>query len=192
MMPNKLNYMNGLLILSKMKLNDCSTTLRISGIANESVVDGPGIRATVFFQGCQHACPGCHNPETWDLKGGIEITVADLIPLLKLNPLITGVTFSGGEPFLQAGPAAVLGRILTEMGLTLWVYTGFTWDNLLTAGNRPGFKELLEIVDVVIDGLFIEKLQDRRLVFKGSRNQRIIDAKASLNTGRIVELVYST
>lgn len=162
------------------------TTVRISGVVNESVVDGPGIRTTVFFQGCCHECSGCHNPETWDLRGGVEVTVADLIPRLKLNPLVAGVTFSGGDPFLQAGSAAVLGKIIKKMGLSLWVYTGFIWENLLNS-QHPQFKELLEVTDVIIDGPFVENLLDRHLVFKGSRNQRIIDAQASLKTGKVVE-----
>jgi anaerobic ribonucleoside-triphosphate reductase activating protein len=161
------------------------TIVRISGIANESVVDGPGIRTTVFFQGCCHQCSGCHNPETWDLKGGVDVVIADLIPRLKLNPLVAGVTFSGGEPFLQAGPVAVLGKIIKEMGLNLWVYTGFLWENLLHSQNSQ-FKELLEIADVLIDGPFVANLQDSHLAFKGSLNQRIIDVKASLKTGTVV------
>jgi anaerobic ribonucleoside-triphosphate reductase activating protein len=162
------------------------TTVRISGVVNESVVDGLGIRTAVFFQGCCHGCPGCHNPETWDLRGGVEVAVADLIPQLKLNPLVSGVTFSGGEPFLQAGPAAVLGKIIKQMGLNLWVYTGFTWEDLTNDQGLP-FKELLEIADVLIDGPFVEKLQEGRLAFRGSSNQRIIDVQASLKTGKVVE-----
>lgn len=165
--------------------SDLLTTVRISGVVNESVVDGLGIRTTVFFQGCCHGCPGCHNPETWDLKGGVEVAVADLIPRLKLNPLVSGVTFSGGEPFLQAGPAAVLGNTIKQMGLNLWVYTGFVWENLIN--NRElSFKELLEIADVLIDGPFVENLQDGQLAFRGSSNQRIIDVQASLKTGKVV------
>jgi anaerobic ribonucleoside-triphosphate reductase activating protein len=164
-----------------------SMMVRISGVVTESVVDGPGIRATIFFQGCCHACPGCQNPETRDIYGGKAISLVDLLSLLKLNPLINGITFSGGEPFLQAYPAAVLGRILTDMGFSLWVYTGFTWEDLITNFERPGFKELLKIADVVIDGPFIQDLKDNDSVFRGSRNQRIIEVKNSLMTGRVIE-----
>jgi anaerobic ribonucleoside-triphosphate reductase activating protein len=166
--------------------SDMLATVRISGVVNESVVDGPGIRTVVFFQGCCHECSGCHNPETWDVKGGVEVVVSDLIPQLKLNPLLAGVTFSGGEPFLQAGPAAALGRIIKTMGLTLWIYTGFVWENLLNSPDRQ-FKELLDIADVLIDGPFVENLHDGNLVFKGSSNQRIVDAQASLETGLVIE-----
>lgn len=164
-----------------------SITVRISGVVNESMVDGPGIRTTVFFQGCCHECPGCHNPETWDINGGVELSLAQLIPRLNLNPLVSGVTFSGGEPFLQAGPAAVLGKIIKHMGLNLWVYTGYLWEELLATPDRS-FKELLEIADVLIDGPYIERQQDLSLAFKGSRNQRIIDVRASFNTGKATEL----
>jgi anaerobic ribonucleoside-triphosphate reductase activating protein len=164
-----------------------SITVRISGLVHESVVDGPGIRTTVFFQGCHHGCPGCHNPETWDVKGGTEISLDDLIPRLKWNPLVAGVTFSGGEPFLQAGPAAILGKNIKRMGLTLWVYTGFHWETL-TDSKNPQFQELLETADVLIDGPFIKNQQDLNLVFKGSRNQRVIDVQASLTMGKVVEL----
>ncbi len=159
---------------------------RIAGVVTESVVDGPGVRAVVFFQGCNRVCPGCHNPETWDINGGQEVSLVELIPMLKLNPLVNGITFSGGEPFLQAYPAAVLGGILKEMGLTLWVYTGFTWEDLLVNFEKPGFKELLRIADIVIDGPFIKELKSTDNSFKGSHNQRIINAKTSLMEGRVV------
>ncbi|HEX7715057.1 MAG TPA: anaerobic ribonucleoside-triphosphate reductase activating protein [Bacillota bacterium] len=162
------------------------TTVRIAGVATESVVDGPGIRSTVFFQGCRHACPGCHNPETWDTAGGRQVTLAELIDLLKLNPLISGVTFSGGEPFLQAGPAAVLGNHLRKLGLNLWVYTGFTWEDLMNTPDHPENQALLEIATVVVDGPFRQQLKDLSLPFRGSANQRLIDAQASLAAGRVV------
>ncbi len=164
-----------------------ATTLRIAGVANESIVDGPGIRDTIFFQGCPHACPGCHNPETWETGGGNEISILDLLSLLIINPLVTGVTFSGGEPFLQASAAAALGGIFKEKGLDLWVYTGFTWEDLLVNTEKPGFKELLKIADVIVDGPFRKELKDNSIKFIGSSNQRLINVKISLETGRIVQ-----
>lgn len=160
--------------------------VRIAGIAKESVVDGPGIRSTIFFQGCPHACPGCHNPETWRFDDGSEIGLADLIRLLDLNPLVTGVTFSGGEPFQQAPSAAVLGKYLRELGLNIWVYTGFTWDFLMANLERPGYKELLEVAEVLIDGPFIREQRDPLLLFRGSANQRLIKVTESMAAGRIV------
>lgn len=160
--------------------------VRIAGIARESVVDGPGIRSTIFFQGCPHACPGCHNPDTWRFDGGSEIGLTDLIRLLDLNPLVTGVTFSGGEPFQQAQSAAVLGRYLRKLGLNIWVYTGYTWDFLMANLERPGYKELLEVAEVLIDGPFIREQRDPSLLFRGSANQRLIKVTESMASGRIV------
>lgn len=159
---------------------------RIAGVTTESVVDGPGIRSTIFFQGCPHACPGCHNPDTWRLDGGKEIKVADVIKLLKINPLVSGVTFSGGEPFQQAQVAVALGRYLRELGLNLWVYTGYTWEFLLANLDRPGYKELLELTEVLVDGPFIREKQDLGLLFRGSANQRLINVQESLAKGTVV------
>lgn len=162
------------------------TKARIAGVSNESVVDGPGLRSTVFFQGCCHGCPDCQNPETWDPEGGRQVTLAELLGLMKLNPLISGVTFSGGEPFLQPGPAAVLGNHLRKLGLDLWVYTGFTWEELINTPDHPEYQALLEIATVVVDGPFQRQLKDLSLPFRGSANQRLIDAQASLATGKVL------
>ena len=159
--------------------------VRIAGITTESVVDGPGIRSAIFFQGCPHACPGCHNPETWPINGGKEIGLTDLIRLLDLNPLVTGVTFSGGEPFQQAPAIAALGNHLRNLGLNIWVYTGFTWDFLVANLERPGYKELLEVTEVLIDGPFIQEQRDLSLLFRGSANQRLIKVAESIVSGRI-------
>jgi anaerobic ribonucleoside-triphosphate reductase activating protein len=164
-----------------------NANIRIAGIATESVVDGPGLRSTVFFQGCSHACPDCHNPETWDPSGGQLITCRDLLGKLKLNPLTAGVTFSGGEPFLQAVAAAELGKFLKQQGLSLWVYTGYVWEYLLTNSGNPGFGALLEVTDVLVDGPFQKKYRDLQLAFRGSSNQRLIKVSESLKTGAIVE-----
>ena len=131
------------------------TTVKIAGIVNESIVDGPGLRTTIFFQGCIHACDGCHNPDTWNLNGGIELTLTELIRKLRLNPLISGITYSGGEPFLQAEAAAKLGRFLTKMGLGLWIYTGYRWEGLISQLYKPGISELLQIARVIVYGPFL-------------------------------------
>jgi anaerobic ribonucleoside-triphosphate reductase activating protein len=160
--------------------------VRIAGVTTESVVDGPGIRSTIFFQGCPHACPGCHNPNTWRFDGGKEISLTELIRLLDLNPLVTGVTFSGGEPFQQAPVVALLGQRLRRAGLNIWVYTGFTWDFLKENLDRAGYKELLEVAEVLIDGPFIQEQRDLSLLFRGSANQRLIKVTESMASGRIV------
>ncbi|HBF39261.1 MAG TPA: anaerobic ribonucleoside-triphosphate reductase activating protein [Firmicutes bacterium] len=161
--------------------------IRIAGIANESVVDGPGLRSTIFFQGCRHGCKGCHNPETWDPEGGSPVRLRDLIPKLRLNPLITGVTFSGGEPFLQAIAAAELGCFLKEQGLNLWVYTGYKWEYLLKNSMSSGFNELLNIADVLVDGPFQIENKSLQLPFRGSGNQRLIQVSESIKTGEIIQ-----
>ncbi len=161
-------------------------TARIAGVATESVVDGPGFRSTVFFQGCSHQCPGCHNPGTWDPVGGLEITLPKLIDLLKLNPMISGVTFSGGEPFWQAPAAAALAGYLKPKGLNIWVYTGYTWEELLSSVDAPGYKDLLHYADVVVDGPFLREKRDPTLIFRGSSNQRFILVSESYQMGTII------
>jgi anaerobic ribonucleoside-triphosphate reductase activating protein len=160
--------------------------VRVAGVTNESVVDGPGIRSAIFFQGCPHACPGCHNPETWPFEGGQIFKTEELIKKLTINPLVSGVTFSGGEPFQQSPAAVVLGRRLREMGLNIWVYTGYTWEVLMANLDRPGYQELLELTEVLIDGPFLREKQDLGLLFRGSTNQRLINVQESLNKGMVV------
>jgi anaerobic ribonucleoside-triphosphate reductase activating protein len=147
-------------------------TIRISGIVSESIVDGPGIRFVVFTQGCEKRCPGCHNPATHDKNGGCLMTVGEILTEIKKNPLIDGVTFSGGEPFLQAEPLAVLGREIKKLGLNLIVYSGYTHAEL---ENMPSAVELLDVADVLIDGEFVENERSLELRFRGSKNQQIIN-----------------
>ncbi|MCL6560762.1 MAG: radical SAM protein, partial [Firmicutes bacterium] len=127
--------------------------LRIAGVVRESVVDGPGLRYVVFAQGCPHRCPGCHNPETWDPAGGYEILLEELFADIILNPLLAGVTFSGGEPFLQAASFAALGVILREKGFNVVTYTGYTFEELLRMPDE-GVQDLLAATDILIDGPF--------------------------------------
>lgn len=156
-----------------------SSLLRVAGIEKESIVNGPGIRYTIFTQGCPHQCPNCHNPDTWDLEKGKLVDIADLLQEIRANPLLQGVTFSGGEPFLQAAPLAKLGRIIKEIGLDLVVYTGYTWEKLMESQD-DNVKELLIVTDILVDGPFLADQKDLNLVFRGSANQRIIDVPASL------------
>ena len=158
--------------------------LNLAGIAGDSIVDGPGIRTTVFGQGCPHHCPGCHNPETWEFGCGTEVLEEAVVEMVKANPLCRGVTFSGGEPFAQAGEFAKLGRLLKAEGYEVASYSGYTFEQLLqgTAEQR----ELLETVDVLIDGPFVQAERSLELNFRGSRNQRILNVKASLAAGQAV------
>ena len=166
-----------------------STESRISGIARDSIVDGEGIRLTVFTQGCPRRCPGCHNPETQPLVGGRTTTVGAVVAELDENPLLTGLTLSGGEPFLQPGALLPLARAAHARGLDVWSYTGFTLEELRAQGDTD-VDALLEELDVLVDGDYREELRDLTLHFRGSRNQRVIDLAATRRTGELT-LLYA-
>lgn len=166
---------------------DNSEILRIAGIADDSIVDGPGIRLTVFVQGCPHHCEGCHNPQTHDFNGGTDITLGEILEKVRENPLLDGVTFSGGEPFCQAPKLAYLGENIRRMGLNVVTYTGYTFEYLFShADGSNGYRELLEVTDQLVDGPFILKQRDLTLKFRGSANQRIIDVQKSFEKGTAV------
>ena len=149
--------------------------LRIHSIVQESIVDGPGIRMAVFVQGCPHRCPGCHNPQTHDFNGGHLVSVSSVFEQYKENPLLRGITFTGGEPFCQAEALVALGRLVRQSGGTVITYTGYLYEDLLEmAKDQPEIGNLLSISDWLIDGPYIESLRSLELDFRGSSNQRII------------------
>ena len=158
--------------------------MRIAGLAHDSIVDGPGLRLTVFFQGCHHHCPGCQNPATWPFEGGEEYTVEQLVAQAKKSPLCRGVTLSGGEPFDQAAEAAQLAAALKAAGYEVAAYTGFTFEQLLNADEDR--RALLQNLDVLVDGPFVQAEMSLELRFRGSRNQRILNVPASLAAGQSV------
>ena len=163
--------------------------MRIAGLVQDSIVDGAGFRFVVFAQGCLRRCVGCHNPDSFDLDGGVEMPVDDVIREMLSNPLTDGLTLSGGEPFLQAADCAAIARAAIENGLNVWVYTGYTFEELLhEALTQPDYKELLELTDVLIDGAFIMEERSLLLKWRGSKNQRIIDVPNSLANSVVVEL----
>lgn len=165
--------------------------IRIAGTANDSIVDGPGLRFTIFTQGCPHHCKGCHNPQTHDFNGGKIETTENLISRITANPLLDGVTFSGGEPFCQCKPLYHMGKILKEKGYNIIAYTGYTFEYLLKNADSSNFYlELLGICDYLVDGRFEEDKKSYMLKFKGSSNQRIIDCKKSLEKGFAVESTF--
>ena len=129
--------------------------LELSGIVSDSIVDGPGIRTTIFSQGCPHHCPGCHNPETWAFGCGTLVPVEAIVDIVKSNPLCRGVTFSGGEPFAQAAGFAKLARLLKKLGYEVASYSGFTFEALLEGSEDQ--KDLLEVIDILIDGPFLQE-----------------------------------
>ena len=155
--------------------------IRIAGLVEESFVDGDGIRFAIFMQGCQRRCEGCHNPETHSLDGGRLADTQEIISAIKKNPLLNGITLTGGEPLLQICAANELARAAKNLGLNVWCYTGYSFENL-----PPNADALLENVDVLIDGEFIESQRDLELQFRGSRNQRIIDVKRTREQNKIV------
>ena len=161
--------------------------LRIAGTVNDSIVDGPGIRFTIFVQGCPHNCKGCHNPHTHDFKGGTIVDTQELFEKIKSNPLLDGVTFSGGEPFCHAQALSGLGRQIKELGLDIITYTGYTFEQLYEKREENHWNELLEVTDFLIDGPFILEQKDWEIKFRGSSNQRYIDCKASLAAGRAIK-----
>ncbi len=160
-----------------------NTYLRIAGAVAESIVDGPGIRYAIFTQGCPFHCHGCHNPQTWPLNGGMEVRLSALYKEIKANPLIKGVTYSGGEPFIQTRPLIVLSEILRKEGYNIWSYSGYTFDKLTADPMR---RELLQYLDAVVDGPFVQARHSMELDFRGSANQRIIDVQRSLQEGQVV------
>ena len=161
--------------------------LRIAGTINDSIVDGPGIRFTIFTQGCPHNCKGCHNPQTHDFDGGELVDTDTLLEKIKSNPLLDGVTFSGGEPFCQAQTLAALGAEVKKLGMNVITYTGYTFEQLYKDRDKNGWEELLAVTDYLIDGPFILEQKDWEIKFRGSSNQRYIDCQASLKEGRAVE-----
>jgi len=159
--------------------------MRIAGTVNDSIVDGPGLRFTIFAQGCPHHCPGCHNPSTHDQNGGHEEDTQALIEKMLKNPLLSGVTLSGGEPFLQSAACLEIAKAAHAANLNVWAYTGYTWEHLMRE-NDPDRMALLREVDVLVDGPFIASKRSLELDFCGSSNQRLIDVQQSLLQGAVV------
>ena len=163
-----------------------STALHLAGVIRESIVDGPGIRYAVFAQGCPHHCEGCHNPRTWPFEGGYEAAPADIVADMQKNPMLKGVTLSGGEPFCQSAPMAELARLAHGAGYNVITYTGYLFEDLLRrAYSEKDVMALLEETDYLVDGPFIQRLKSYELRFRGSSNQRAIKVNESLN-GKLV------
>lgn len=164
-------------------------TVRLSGILYESLVNGPGMRRVFFSQGCRHNCKGCFNTETHDFLGGELFYMDKLIEEVASNPIIKGITFSGGDPFEQGEEFSYMAKAFKKLGLNIWCYTGYTFEYILdNLKEIKGFKELIENIDVLVDGRFEEDKKDSALKFRGSYNQRIIDVKQSLKDKKIVLL----
>ena len=160
-------------------------TLRVMSIIHDSVVDGEGLRSVVFFSGCPHQCAGCHNPQSWAYSAGTPMTIDEVLEQLLSNPL-TDITLSGGEPFMQAKQVKILARRLREAGRNIWEYTGYSLEQLQQSGDTDKL-ELLQEVDVLVDGPFLLEHKVPGLMFRGSSNQRVWRMK----DGKAIGLIYS-
>ena len=160
-------------------------TISILDIVEDTTVDGPGFRTTVYCAGCPNRCPGCHNPQSWDIANGREVAVEDILKVILADPF-ADVTFSGGDPMFQPVGFAALAKAVKEQSRkNIWCYTGYLFEELLENIQQ---RELLKYIDVLVDGRFVEVLKDESLRFRGSSNQRIIDVPASLASGKTVLL----
>ena len=158
-----------------------------SGLDFDSIVDGPGLRIVVWTQGCPHQCVGCHNPQTHDMYGGNDYHVSDIISQIKNSKLQSGLTLSGGEPFMQPLALVPIVEAAKEMGLNVWSYSGFTFEQLQKNSDQY---ELLKRLDVLVDGKFEMDKKDYRLWYKGSTNQRIIDVQQSIKQNKVILSEY--
>lgn len=157
--------------------------IRVLDIVEDTMVDGPGLRTTVYCAGCRHRCSGCHNPQSWDFNAGRDMSTDEIMEIILADPF-ADVTFSGGDPMYQSeGFAELAAAIKSKTNKTIWCYTGFTFEQLL---GLPKVQPLLQLIDVVVDGSYEEKLRDTDLLFRGSSNQRIIDVKRSLAEKKVV------
>lgn len=161
--------------------------IQIAELINDSIVDGKGLRLAIYVQGCSHHCKGCHNPQTHDPNGGKTMDTEEIWKVVKKNPLLDGLTFSGGEPMEQPLPLVDLAQKAKNSGMSIWCYTGYTWEELIAAMDPR--RELLSLVDVLVDGPFLLEQRTLSLPFRGSRNQRIIDVTKSLSSGEIVRFM---
>ena len=158
-------------------------------LQSDSIVDGPGLRAVLWTQGCGHHCKGCQNPQTWDFEGGGLIPIDIVLDAIDELEGQTGLTFSGGDPMYQPEACNEIAEYARNKGLNIWVYTGFTFEQILKMSEKkPIYKEFLEKADVLVDGKFVQSKKDLNLLFRGSSNQRLINVKKSLEKGQVVVL----
>lgn len=166
-----------------------SKYVRLAGIAYESLVNGPGMRRVYFAQGCRHNCNGCFNKETHDFNGGELKNMDELIKDAIGNPMLTGITFSGGDPLEQAENFAYMAKAFKKAGLNIWCYTGYTFEQILNMiKENKALKELIDNIDVLVDGKFEINNKKDSLRFKGSTNQRLINVKESLDKNKIITI----
>lgn len=152
-------------------------------IVEDTMVDGPGFRTSVYCAGCPNACPGCHNPQSWDINTGHQMSTEEIMEVIEADPF-ANVTFSGGDPMYQAEGFTELAKAIRQRtDKNIWCFTGFTYETLMKKEKQ---RALLEQIDVLVDGPFVQRLKDDDLIFRGSKNQRLIDVKASMRAGEVV------
>ena len=159
------------------------TKLSILNIVHDTSVDGPGFRTAIYAAGCTHKCPKCHNPESWNIRNGIEYPIDILLQIIKEDEF-ANVTFSGGDPLMQVeGFTELARRIKAETEKNIWCYTGFLYENILKSER---LSQIFPFIDILVDGRYIDGLRDEDLQFRGSSNQRIINVPKSLTKGKVI------
>ncbi|MDE7376159.1 MAG: anaerobic ribonucleoside-triphosphate reductase activating protein [Muribaculaceae bacterium] len=148
--------------------------LQVIDIVDGTIVDGPGLRTSIYFAGCRHACEGCHNPQSWDFSAGRPMSIEEIME--RVEEADSDVTLTGGDPLYQIDELIGLCRAIRQKGYGIWCYTGFTYEQILA---DPSLARILDYVDVVVDGPFVLALRDISLRFKGSANQRLVDVRRS-------------
>ena len=167
----------------------CEYIRLAADLQSDSIVDGPGLRTVIWTQGCSHHCKGCQNPQTWSFKGGGRVKIDDVLEAIDELECQTGITFSGGDPMFQVEACDRIAAYCKDKGYNIWVYTGFTYEEILKlAEKNHTYIDFLEKIDVLVDGKFILEERDLSLLFRGSRNQRLIDVKKTLKEGKVVLL----
>ena len=156
-------------------------------LQSDSIVDGPGLRTVIWTQGCLHHCKGCQNPQTWDFSGGGLVPISEVLKAIDELECQSGITFSGGDPMYQPDACVKIAKYCKKKGYNIWVYTGFTYEELLKLSKtKPIYKEFFKFIDVLVDGRFVMKEKDLSILFRGSRNQRLIDVPNSLKNNAII------
>lgn len=156
-------------------------------LQSDSIVDGPGLRTVIWTQGCGHKCEGCQNEQTWDFNGGGEVPLSMVFEAIDELQGQSGITFSGGDPMFQPEACAEIAKYCKEKGYNIWAYTGFTFEELMKMSkNNPAYLDFLSNIDVLVDGKFILEQRCLSLLFRGSRNQRLIDVPKTMESGKVV------
>ena len=162
-------------------------SVKIAGAKKHSSVNGPGVRYVLFVQGCSHHCPGCQNPETHDISEGVEMEVEEVVSDILATRYLDGLTLSGGDPLFQPEASFEIAKRVKESGLDIWMYTGWTFEQIMDGKAGQKAKEVLSFIDVLVDGPYVEALRSEDVIWRGSTNQHLVDVKKSLEHGHRVE-----